>query len=326
MAPMVVWLIRNALVSGTATNRTIIFNPIAPEALQMPFSLVWRTLLPFEFSNPALWAMVGLLAAALAFLLLTGRWQRLGPWLRRTKGLMTGEALLKLLVVYGTLYAGVLAATVIFVDASTPLDDRLMSPLIELLLILAAAFGYTLWKRLAGRMSIQAVMALGGLALVLSYPVESAHTVGMLRVNGGGYAHRGFLSLPMLAAVRELPPGIMIYTNEQELVYFHTGRGSYSLPVKYDSVTGQSNDYGASLAQMRQDLQARHGVMVVFDSIFRQNSFPPRDELVQGMLTLREVYGGAIFGYRLLPIPLSSPFGIERRGVVHPATDTGAGL
>lgn len=319
LAPMAAWLIRNALVSGTTTNRSLGFNPVSPAVLKIPFSLVWRTVLPIEFSYPALWAMVVILVALPALILLTGRWRRVVPWLRGFIEPLSGLVLLKLLVVYSVAYSTVLAATVLFFDASTPLDDRLMSPLIELILLLAVAFGFALWRRLARRVTLQALVAVAGLALLLSYPVESANTVRLLRINGGGYAHRGFLSLPMLQAVRELPPGIIIYTNEPELVYFHTGRGAYSLPIKYDSVTGRAKDYATGLDRMRQDMRARGGVLVLFDSIFRQNTFPSREALVQGMLTLREVYGGAIFGYSRLPSPLSAPFGIERLGVIQPA-------
>ncbi len=37
--------------------------------------------------------------------------------------------------------------------------------------------------------------------------------------------------------LRELPPDVMIYTNEPGAVYLYTGRGSYVLPDRFDSAT-----------------------------------------------------------------------------------------
>jgi hypothetical protein len=132
-------------------------------------------------------------------------------------------------------YAGVLFGNLLLLDSSTPLDARILSPMLAALVPLAAAWLVRTWSR--GQMWTRSLIAILGLVLLAGFAADGRQLLDQGWLRGWGFSHRTWQSSPLLEAVRALPP-ITIYTNEPDLVYFHTGRPSYIVFGSIDPVTG----------------------------------------------------------------------------------------
>jgi hypothetical protein len=295
--PVAAWGIRNSLLTGGATNRVLVWHPLTRSQLKRPFGLLWGWVLPFKFTHPALLAMIGaalaLIVAALVVL-----------WVRRRRFATGGLKSIRrsglgfLLLLYCAVYCLAIAGSISFLDASTPIDDRIASPVLMSLVVLVSLGASDLPRRLPGRWWPRVITACLVLALGISYVWRSQELVTAVRVDGQGYASGGWSQSQTLAAVRELPKGTVIYTNEPELVYFYTGRGSYAVSPKFDNVTQKVNpDYLNKVASMERDIRTRGGVLVLFDTIYNRPSLPSVDELTRDLKPLRTLRGGAIYGW-----------------------------
>ena len=131
------------------------------------------------------------------------------------------EAVLIVSLAFACAYALVLLASLSFVDASTPLNDRILSPpfvfgLIACPCALASAAsrpGLRRWLAMAG---------VGGmLALMLG---RGGAKVVQLQQDGQGYAGQAWRESEIVAWVAEQDSGIVIYSNEPDALYLLTGR------------------------------------------------------------------------------------------------------
>jgi hypothetical protein len=95
------------------------------------------------------------------------------------------------------------------------------------------------------------VTAILALLLLAGFATDGRQLLDQGWLRGWGFSHRTWQASPVLQAIRNLPP-VTIYTNEPDLVYFHTGRSSYIIFGSTDPVTGmprQGYDEWLSLAK-----------------------------------------------------------------------------
>jgi hypothetical protein len=119
-APMAAWLVRNLLVGSTATNRELAFHPVG---LQHAWQAVYTAAgwLHVPQSAPDV-VRVGLLVglAAVVFLTVRQHNDRSAP----------ATSLVNTIVLFLVSYVGFLGASLSLFDANTPLDDRILLPVL----------------------------------------------------------------------------------------------------------------------------------------------------------------------------------------------------
>lgn len=80
-----------------------------------------------------------------------------------------------------------------------------------------------------------------------------------------GYASFKWYDSKSIAFLRQLPPAVMIYTNEPGAVYLYTGRGAYVLPDRYDPVTAQARPgFAAGVSELQSEIKAGRAVLALF--------------------------------------------------------------
>lgn len=290
IAPAALWSLRNLALTGTAANRQLVWHPPSSVLLKRPLVILWEWLVPWDFTYLVLYAM---LAAALGLLALGAFTVRRLGWARLARALRAAPALLTLLLTLAA-YAGLLAVSLLFFDATIPLDARITSPLYVGFLVLLGGVLAAAVRR-GGLRRLLALAALAG--LLLSYGVRTAVRVERLRYDAPGYSTGGIRNSPTLAALMEMPPETVIYTNEPEAVYYVTGRGAYMIPLRYDAVTTRDvPDYPEKLAAMRAALLDGGAVLVVFDTLARRPEAAPLEEMAAGLVLLYRGSDGAIYG------------------------------
>lgn len=257
------WSLRNLTVGGTVTNRSLVWHSVSLTKWKSPLSLLWGWLLPLEFDYAALLAT----GAVLLILLALGTFRLVRTWSAIRHSIEDWRRHLSFVgatAAFLGVYSATVALSLMFVDAATPIDDRIAAPVyVGLMVILCAAWAHGL--RRTPRAWIRAVLLVMAGILIVSYSDRTRVLTEGLKREGQGYASEGWQRAPIVAAARELPPSALYYTNNKEAFTFFTGVGAYGLPVERDNVTGKANPVLAEdLDRILHRLGESGGAVVLF--------------------------------------------------------------
>ena len=268
------WLLRNRLVAGNITNRTLQAHPISPDQLQSGAYNLSRMLIPFEPTR--LWLVRSELWDVLFWILLVSLVAGLAWFFYqelKSNTLIKTQAKLAALLLYIFSYFGALFFSISFFDNSTRLIDRILAPAVVTLLILAAGAAQMAWAWLAAQQNkgkkiagMAGFLGLLALAMILS-AAGQAGAVRAYSSEGQGYASWKWHDSKILAAVREAPTGMAIYTNTPPAVYLVTGRASRVMPTQIDPVSNTPRaEYDSEMRQMAEDVKLGKAVLALFNT------------------------------------------------------------
>ncbi|MEW5938915.1 MAG: phospholipid carrier-dependent glycosyltransferase [Chloroflexota bacterium] len=293
-APLVIaWSIRNRIVAGNATNRTTVWHPVTAEKLEQGLRTFSEFLVPVEEWRQALFKSPGIFVgiiivislAVLSWLLVNGLRRVLKPStpLPEAIGFTNG------LYIFG--YMASIFASISLFDASTPLKVRILAPAYVSLLLLLVNAGMWMWRRWgsAGRVAV-------GVAAALVFSVSAlgqGRTVAELSKGGTGYASFKWYDSKVMAYLRELPAGTIIYTNEPGAVYLYTGHPCRVLPSRIDPVTGlEQPNFEQGAETIRRQVQSGYGFLVLFDA---DETSPDVALLTEGLYPILKSGGDVIY-------------------------------
>ena len=195
-------------------------------------------------------------------------------------------------------YLPFLYVSMAFLDASTPLDDRILSPY----LILSVVAGFPGLGTLARRLGKPLAWWGFAVAMVILILVRAPAAIAVaqeIRRDGIGYTSRHWTDSATVAYAQALPSGARIYSNAPDILRFLDLRPATQLPAMTNALTLQPNpSYSQMLNAMCEDLASGRAYLVLFDSMNAWN-LPDRatlearcqPRLVQ-RLTDGTVYGG----------------------------------
>lgn len=294
------WSIRNRIVAGNATNRTLIWHPVTTETLQQGLRTFSEFLVPVEewrsvlFKTPEIFVaaimviVVGLLVwlGWCAFSALT---PNPSPDYRRGEPLAFTNGL----YIFGYM-AAVLFSISLF-DASTPLKVRILAPVYLPLLLLLVSAGTWVWRR---GQRVGRVIVVGLAIFIFSVSAAGqARAVTDLGHGGTGYASFKWRDSEVMAYLRDLPAGTIIYTNEPGAVYLYTGHACRVLPDRVDPVTGLARPgFEQGAAVVRRDVQSGHAYLVLFGDLGNTPEAQADTALLtQGLYIIVKSSGDAIY-------------------------------
>jgi 4-amino-4-deoxy-L-arabinose transferase-like glycosyltransferase len=285
------WAIRNSLVGGTVTNRVLVWHPINLGSFDAALRTVSMFLMPIESWRRELYKIPGffpvLIFAILAAILIWTAWKIWGGLRTTRSGRTQVVSLTGGLFVLGYL-ASILVAMSFF-DASTKFKLRILSPIYVALLMLAVALGSWAWSR-------RRELVLGVVVAILALSsFGQAALVAELRKGGQGYASFRWYDSKAMAYLRDLPAGLIVYTNEPGAVYLYTGRGAHVLPDRVDPVTAASRPgFERGLEQVQADVNSGKAVLALFSA-----GDTPLDDAAQlssGLYVAHKSGGAEIYG------------------------------
>ena len=285
------WAIRNSVVGGTTTNRTLVWHPITAANAETALRTVSGFLVPVEAWRQMLFRVPGLflvlvlaiLAAVLCYVVV---------WIARRRASPDGstrEVLSLLHAIYIFAYLGSIFASMSFFDASTKFRLRILSPVYVALFVLLIALGVWAWERKRGL-----VVVLGTLVFAVSVS-GLTWTMSELMKGGQGYASFRWYDSQAMEFLRGLPREVMIYTNEPGAVYLYTGTPGYVLPDQVDPVTAASRPgFKQGLAQLQADIRSGTAVLALFSG----GDTPAEDaaQLSAGLSLVHKSGGAEIYG------------------------------
>lgn len=301
LAPIALLTLVNTLVAGSAVNRGFTWHPPAIGELRLAVRGIWEWLLPAKFlagRDPELPPYVRAFVLLLASLLiLTGALLvRARRAARRDSAMTFLHGLSLLATLHIVIYAVLLLANWTLVDASTPVDHRILSPIyLSLLLLIGSGFALLIQSRAR----LLQWLALP-LALLLAFIAvdDTVDVARRIHAGGLGYASSNWKVSPTIQAITELPSN-PILTDQPDAVYLLTGRPAFIIFARTNPVTGQPRpDYNEWLASMRHTMCDEDGWLVIFVPDLLQ--FNPVDRemietVTEGMRLDQKYEDGAIY-------------------------------
>jgi 4-amino-4-deoxy-L-arabinose transferase-like glycosyltransferase len=272
--PPVAWQIRNWLVAGTPTNRTLLFHPPAGTQLREAASTLAAWLPYPQVSAEVRLVVLGLGAlTAVVFVAQRGRGD---PAVRSAPA----WRMIGLTVLHAAVYLTFLLVSLTFLDASTRLRDRILSP-VFLVTVLEVASMLALCGGTRGRGA--RIAALGCLAL-LAVPY-AIMTMGRIRESqaGLGFVGTAWRESETLARTRQLPADLQLYSNEAFPIYYLAERPTSWVPERIDPVKGTEREgYQRELAAMHARIDSGEAALILFHPQSLPPELPTLEELMEG--------------------------------------------
>jgi hypothetical protein len=306
LPPLLAWLVYNLIISGIGSlgNRQLLWHPAPMHTLfeALKNLLTWIAPNDLLAAGP-LW---GRILSLFSVVLLPGMlvWLIWAVWRRRNEAQQQRKpdgrfALGFTQVLHVLLYLGFLVASLTFFDASTPLNDRILSVIyIPEMILFSSALAY-LWNQLSGRTVILRWLLAMFCLLLATFSVKDGYAaINQLGGEGQGFAHRGISGSPAIQAIQMMPPTI-IYSNKPGAIFLLTGKSAYVTPTPGDPVTGQNRStYQDDLLLMQQRIRDGQAILVLFS--LRNSTHPDEVTLFADLsddLPIRADYGDiVIFG------------------------------
>ena len=272
LPPILAWLGYGLVTSGSGSlgNRQLLWHPVALPTLFEALKNLLTWIAPNDllaaglFLGRTLSLVSLLLVPGLAAWLLWAVWHPIKP-ARKTEKLNGSFALVFTQVVHILIYLGFLVVSLTFFDASTPLNDRILSVIYIPEIILFSSATAWFWNKLNGRIAVlRWILAAFCLVLAFFNVKDGYAAMTQLGREGQGFAHRGISGSPAIQAIR-LMPSTVIYSNKTGAIFLLTGKPSYVAPTPKDPVTGQErSNFSDDLGLMQARVRDGQAVLVLF--------------------------------------------------------------
>jgi hypothetical protein len=225
------WSIRNRVVGGNFTNRVLGWHPITLDNWELAVKTFMEFLVPLRSARrdlsqiPASYEVI-LIAIGLGLIVwvLYRGW----PHFIRPAQAARPDVLPFTHALYVIAYLSVLVLTMTLFDPATKFQVRILSPTYISLLLLLITFGTWLWRK--KQVIWKPVIILCAVGLLSMFASSQVIAVQDFRRGGDAFAGERWFDSKAIAALEQIPPDVLILTNEPGVVYLYTGRPSGVLP------------------------------------------------------------------------------------------------
>jgi len=284
--PLVLWIIRNIMISDTLVNRRITFHPMSLDQIEGAVNTISAWFCIPQSFNVANNLLILLIIIAIALILLFKMAKRFGFYSDLNR-----IPLLSMIFLF--LYTGTLVLSIFFVEANLPFDNRILFPFHIVLMIGLVTLVRNAFHLTAKSPWLVVVAIMLCTPLLMSWGHVTVLLAGFLSENGVvGFNNKTWKSSKAMEFVRGLPEGTLIYSNGPDVIDFQTGRQIMMIPGKGISSTDHQNlNFLRDIEDMMQRLESSRGFLVYFNGITWRGYLPGAEALKQGA-DLRSVYEG----------------------------------
>jgi 4-amino-4-deoxy-L-arabinose transferase-like glycosyltransferase len=274
-APLAIWLLRNIAVAQTGTGRNFAVHPITGSHVMALVGTVHDVFLPIASSD---WIKLLELGPPVALFIAAVRFSARGKvrgW--REHDVATVSQLLN--IVFCITYVAFLFVAVSWFDASTPVDSRLLSPVLVFLLLAVISL---CWKaaKTTNRPFVWHGFLFFWFASVSTNAVQAIPLAARIRAEGRFYTSSIWTDSESIRFVRSLPVQMTLYTNGPDVIQFSTDREAVWIPEKVNAGTRIPNrDFEEGMKTMCRALAQPRAVLVYLRNINRW--YLPREGEVQ---------------------------------------------
>lgn len=294
--PLASWFIRNILIAQSATNREFAFHTAGLGHAKYLISTMYNFVLPISISP---WTKAIHIAVAVA-LFFWGVSIIYRKAYSKQNATSMGIVLPVLCVIYSVIYVVFLFISISFFDAHTPLDSRILLPVILALTIASITLAWSLSEELNRRWIWYGFVLLVLFSVSINAMPAIARAVDIHK-NGSGYTSRYWNHSDIIAYLSDSHEVRTVYSNGPDVIRFLTGKEAVMIPSKVSAGTRRVNeDYEEKLNQMIQKCSGGKALIVYFDGIPWRWYLPSIEEVeaTDNLPVLRKTQDGIIYGTR----------------------------
>jgi hypothetical protein len=296
LVPTSLWLWRNYFLTHSLTNRIVGWYPKPENWWFLIAETITQWFLPgrvstWIFSHPVM------LISLMSISLISGGiflWHRLPShkYGQRWAGMILRWQGLPVLL-FIIVYMGAMLGSAWFSYPDPDINNRTLLPVYTGVLTL---FLFLLTKaRSQDRIRARFFIISISLAFILFKVYSARYLVTRLDREGQGYMSSWWQNSETIQSLIDLDPSV-IYTDNIGAVYFFTGEHGFNIPLKYDSVTGETrSDFRESYEQMIARMETDDAVLVLFNRSARLPEFAPPEELIPDMVVIGAYPDGTIY-------------------------------
>jgi hypothetical protein len=287
------WAVRNMIETGSATNRLFNFHKIGAGKLNELNKALCDWFLPGRIPASARSVItVMVIVAAVLF----STWLLWKNWRMKNRPSAETDAMLfsAMISLFYVVYSVSVVFSLLFFDASTRLNDRILCPLYFTLLIQLILL---VWHFVHYRPAVLRWIAVAAaVLLMLIYTVDEYKLFAEYAHDGIGFTGRVWQKSEMIQELKKQPIAGAIYSNESFGLYYLLDKPVYSIPQTNDPVTTEKlPGYQESIQSMQQNIQKTNGAMVIFTPYDTGGVYPQLDEMTKGLTLSLTTSDGEIF-------------------------------
>ena len=289
LLPLAGWLIRNRLVAGSSTGRTLAFHFIGIVEVKTLVGSLMLLITPSGLPNLAKILLLPIAAGALVYL----------SWVdRRVQTSGVNRCVRFFSAVMVTTYVVFVAGYNSFANPAVDLGPRVALPVYIFGMILV--FSLVDWENAVGKRRILFWCIIISSFVMFSVNVRpAAYWVSYRHREGEGFNSRAWRESDTVGFVKALPSQMAVYSNAADACYLFTKREGLRLPAKYDPTSARVNsDFEAQMAVLQDDLLNNRALVIYFDRVNWRWYLPERHELDESykLPVLRNFADGVVYG------------------------------
>jgi len=270
LLPLVAWMIRNRLVAGSSTGRSLTLHLIGTTDVKTFVDSLMLLFTPYTLPN----IMKLLLIAIATIVVICALWIN-----RRGQTGTADRCIMFFSAVMVATYVIFLAGYNSFANPAVDLGPRVVLPVYVFGIILV--FSFVGRERADGKRRIVYWCIVLSSVVLFSASVRPAGSwIGYRHREGEGFTSRAWRDSETVKFVKSLPSQITVSSNAADACYLFTGREALRVPAKYDPTNRRVNtDFAAQMTALTYDLENNHALIIYFDQVTWRFYLPERNEL-----------------------------------------------
>ncbi|HYN80738.1 MAG TPA: hypothetical protein VES88_04495 [Gemmatimonadaceae bacterium] len=202
---------------------------------------------------------------------------------------------------YFVAYVTFVLFSISFLDARTPLDDRILLPALLLLLVAVIGLAWVVAREAQNMLVWKATLFF----LLLCTGINAKRAVAEaidIRANGRAFNSTAWRNSPTLSALVKRYPSRTVYSNGEDAIWFRTARNSVSIPREVNPDTELPNgDYARDMVTMCEAIRSGEAVLVYLNGVNWRWYVPSAREIeAQCFMSTREKFAdGVIYSTRV---------------------------
>ena len=274
-APMALFLLHNLMSVGSSGNRELVFHPVTEKHIERLIHTLYDFWIPItmdvKLKALQLALAAGLLIIAVGILYKNRRRSAPEPGIGKTLVIFTAA--------FCATYVLFLLVSISLVDAHTPLDSRILSPMYVFLPPFVISVGWT-----AAKIGNRTWLWSGLLGLLLfsvgANATEALPFAIRMHNDGIGYTSRSWRHSESVLFVTSLKDERKIFSNGADAIGFLTAKQADYLPARYSPYTLLSNpEYERQMETLCMDVAGKRAIIVYLDDITWRDYLPTVSEI-----------------------------------------------
>jgi hypothetical protein len=217
--PISLWLLRNRALTSSVTNRALGWYLPSPERITTILNNILNWFLPYKVNRTWGWIGLAIIGLGLVFLF----------WMSAINRNVKTPIVFRIINANILCFVGILFSLMVFLDPTTPLDDRILLPLYVLVLMMVSIGISFSWMK--NNFVFRFFAILFCFYLVIFQVGEGYQTIKNLRKDGQFYAALYWKNSQVSKILLDLMPQT-IYTNDMTALYFGTYLPSCIIPLE----------------------------------------------------------------------------------------------